>query len=114
VDLPLTRKLRPEADSDEALGPRPFATLLVISLIWAFVYLVLQDENGYFARTVEQVESPWLQLTALNVPLHLALTVVMALCSASRHRLALKAGLVLGVVNVTLIAAHVVLSIATA
>jgi hypothetical protein len=112
--MPLTRKQRTGTDPDEALGPRPFAPLLVISLVWAFVYLVVQDENGYFARTVEQVESPWLQMTALNVPLHLTLTVVMFLCSASRDRLALKAGLVLGVVNVALIAAHVVLSIATA
>jgi hypothetical protein len=112
--MPLTRKLRSAPDPDEALGPRPFQALLVISLIWAFVYLVVQDQDGYFARTVEQVESPWLQLTALNLPLHLALTVVMVLCSASRQRLALKAGLVLGLINVTLIAAHVALSIATA
>ena len=83
-------------------------------LVWAFVYLVLQGPDGFFARTVDHVDALWLKATFLNVPLQLVLALVVLGCAASRSDRQHGLGLALAVLNAVLIAGHVVLSFATA
>jgi hypothetical protein len=88
--------------------------LSLFFLGWAVLYLFLQGQDGFFARTVEQVDGAWLRWTVLNVPLHLALTVVVLGCAAARRRWIQRAGVAVASANAGLILAHIVLSFATA
>ena len=83
-------------------------------LVWTFVYMTLQGPEGFFARTADLVDVNWVKLSFLNVPVHLVLTFVVAVCAGSARPGVLRLGLWLGGVNVVLIAGHVVLSIVTA
>ena len=52
-------------------------------LAWLFVYMVLQDQDGFFARTVDRVDLTWVKLLFLNVPLQILLTLVITVCAGS-------------------------------
>ena len=99
--------------ADDALD-RALQRLTLACLGWMFVYLVLQGQDGFFATTVERVDVLWVQATFLDVPLQIALTLVMALCAGSSRRWTTVLGVATGAVNMALIAGHVVLSFATA
>lgn len=101
--------------SDEVPAPRRALRLLVRGfLVWVFVYLTLQGQDGYFARTADHVDSLWLKLSFLNVPVHLVLTFATVVCAESERPGVWRLGLWIGGVNAVLILGHVALSIATA
>ncbi len=43
-------------------------------LAWLFVYMTLQGQDGFFARTVDRIEALWVKLIFLNIPLQILLT----------------------------------------
>lgn len=83
-------------------------------LVWIFVCVTLQGQDGFWAKTVDRVEAGWIKFSFLNLPLHLALTLVVSVCAASVRVGVLRIGLWAGVVNCVLIGGHVVLSVVTA
>ncbi len=94
---------------------RPMLRTMVASfLAWAFIYLVLQGQNGFFAITVDRVDSVLVKLTVLNFPLHLALMLAVFGCAGARSQRFQNLGLALGAVNTLLILSHVVISTVTA
>ena len=102
--------LRGELGRERAI----LARMNVGFLAWIVVYLFLQGQNGFFAITVDRIDALWLELTVLNIPLHLALTIVVLGCTNTPSGRLHRVGLALGAVNAVLIAAHVALSVATA
>jgi len=83
-------------------------------LAWLLLYLWKQGTDGFFARTVDQIESGWIKLVFLNIPLQILLALVTAACASSEKRAALSAGVWVGALNGTLVLVHVILSVATA
>ena len=79
-------------------------------LVWFFVYLFIQEEDGVFARTVDLVESPWLVWTFLNVPLQLGITLAIVGCLATRRQTWQRLGVGLSVLNTVLVVGHWVLA----
>ena len=89
--------------------------MVVVCLAWAAFYLVLQGQDGVLARTVDRVDALLLRATFLNVPLQLALTVVACFGLGRRAPpTATRIGLVLGGLNLLLIAGHVLVTVLTA
>jgi hypothetical protein len=97
-------------------SPRRVAVdwLLRAALTWLGIYLVEQGMNGFFARTVDVIDTLWVKLVFLNIPLQVLLAVVTLAASRSTRPGALKVGLYAGVANAVLILVHIVLSVATA
>jgi len=85
---------------------------------WLFVYMLIgrfaQGEGGFFGRTADRVDSPWLQWLFLNIPLQFLLTLVVMSCASSARPGLLKAGIWVGVCNGILVVGHVILSVVTA
>ncbi len=104
----------PVADS---LSPSPRREALrrmsTFFLAWAFVYLVLQGQDGFFARTVDEIDVLWVQLLFLNLPLQLVLALAVGGAALSNRERVQSVGLWVAGLNTILIAGHVVLSIAT-
>lgn len=97
-----------ERDADER-ARRQLLTMLRLGIAWALVYLVLQEPNGWFARTAERVDLRVLTWTVFNVPLHLVLLVAASLFVTAGGR-SLRVGLWIGRSVVLLVVAHVVIS----
>lgn len=81
---------------------------------WFCVYLLLQGQNGFFARTVERVHAEWLALLFLNVPLQIALAFVTWIGGSLGRTSGLRLALGAGALNTALITIHVISSFATA
>ncbi len=84
---------------------------------WFLVYMVTgayamtQKQTSFFAATVDHVDSLWIKLLFLNIPLQ----IVLALSAILLHK-SPKIGLrnvctVIAVVNTVLIALHIMISI---
>ena len=111
---PPTAALRPRPATRDVEPRAALRWAIRAFLAWFLVYLVLQGQDGYFAITVDRVESLWVKLTFLNVPLQLALSLAAIACASSARPRALRTGLALAALNGLLIAGHVALSVATA
>lgn len=83
-------------------------------LAWLFVYMVLQGQDGFFARTVDCIDALWVKLLFLNIPLQILLTLVTTVCARSERQTVLRTGLWVGALNVVLVLVHILLSVATA
>jgi len=85
---------------------------------WLFVYMLLgrwlQGEGGFFGRTADRVDSPWLLWTFLNIPLQFLLTLAVMYCAASKRERVQTAGIWIGSCNGILVIGHIVLSVITA
>ena len=88
--------------------------LLRVALAWLGFYLLEQGINGFFARTVDAIDTPWVKFIFLNLPLQILLATLTLVASRSTRAGALKVGLFLGTLNGVLILVHIVLSIASA
>ena len=65
---------------ETAGGARPREEMVLLGflrgfLIWFVVYMVLQGQDGFFAVTVDRVQSVWVKLIFLNIPVQLILTI---------------------------------------
>ncbi|MHC5209904.1 MAG: hypothetical protein ACYTG2_04205 [Planctomycetota bacterium] len=83
-------------------------------IAWLFVYMVLQGQDGYFARTVDRISAGWVTLLFLNIPLQILLTLVTSGCAGSERPAVLRMGLWVGATNGVFILVHIILSVATA
>ena len=83
-------------------------------LAWIFVYLLVQGQDGFFARTVDRIEALWVKLIFLNIPVQVLLTLAANVCAGSERPAALRVGLCLAALNALLISVHIILSVATA
>ena len=84
-------------------------------LVWFVVYMFLQGPDGFFAITADRVQSTWVKLVFLNIPLQLILTIIASFgltkgYSPVRTRFAL----VVAIINAVLIIGHIGLSLMTA
>ena len=66
---------------ETAGGARPREEMVLLGflrgfLIWFVVYMVLQGQDGFFAVTVDRVQSVWVKLIFLNIPVQLILTII--------------------------------------
>lgn len=84
-------------------------------LVWFVVYMVLQGQDGFFAITVDRVQSVWLKLIFLNIPIQLILTIIASFGLTKGHTPArVRFGLAIAIVNSVSILGHIGLSIFTA
>ena len=85
---------------------------------WLFVYMLIgrgmQGDGGFFARTVDRIDSPRLLWTFLNIPLQFLLTLAVMYCASCKQRRVLTAGIWIASCNGILIAGHITLSVITA
>ena len=88
--------------------------MIPVFFAWIFVYMFVQGNNGFFARTVDVIDATWVKLVFLNIPLHLLLLGVMSVCASYDRPAVVKAGLWAGALNAVLVLGHVILSVATA
>ncbi len=97
----------------EASSPSRVAThwMLRAVLGWFFLYMILQGQDGFFARTIDRVEPSWLQLVFLNIPLQAFLALLSASLYSPDMPRASRLALVLASVNCALVLGHVVLSV---
>lgn len=108
----LTDSVALAADAERAR--RCLRPLLTALAVWFVAYLVVQGPDGYFAITADRIDSAWVAFTVLNIPLHLALTAVAGALALVPHGRGLRAACLVAATALTLAAAHVVLSVATA
>lgn len=84
-------------------------------LLWFVVYIYSQEQNGFFAVTVDRVQSVWVQLIFLNIPLQLFLTIISGF-GLTRGRFPTRTRLCLAVamINAVSILGHIGISFFTA
>ena len=84
-------------------------------LVWFVVYIFLQGQDGFFAVTVDNVQSVSLKLIFLNIPIQLILTIIASFGLSKGHSPArARFGLAIALVNSVSILGHIGLSIFTA
>ncbi len=84
-------------------------------LVWFVLYMLLQGQDGFFAITVDRVQSAWVKIIFLNIPVQLILTIIASYgLTKGKSPVRTRFGLVIAIVNSLLIMVHVVLSIMTA
>lgn len=84
-------------------------------LAWFVVYMSLQGMNGFFASTVDRVQTTWVQLVFLNIPLQLFLAFIASWgLTKNRSPSITRFALAVAVVNALLIVVHIGLSVMTA
>ena len=84
-------------------------------LVWFVVYMFLQGQNGFFAVTIDRVQSTWVQLLFLNIPVQLILTIIASFGLTKGQSPAMtRFGLAIAIVNAVLIVGHIGLSMMTA
>ena len=84
-------------------------------LVWFLVYIFLQGQDGFFAVTVERVQSTWVQLIFLNIPVQLILTIIASYgLTKGQSPARTRFGLGVAIVNAVLIIVHIGLSVMTA
>ena len=109
-----------EARTENSNGFRSREELILLWLIrgflvWFVLYMFLQGQDGYFAITVDRVQSAWVKLIFLNIPVQLILTIIASYgLTKGESPARTRFGLVIAIVNSLLIMVHVVLSIMTA
>ena len=109
-----------EARAENSNGYRSSEEMILLwlvrgSLVWFVVYMLLQGQDGFFAITVDRVQSAWVKLIFLNIPVQLILTIIASYgLTKGQSPAKTRFGLVIAMVNSLLIVAHIVLSIMTA
>lgn len=84
-------------------------------LVWFVVYMLLQGQDGFFAVTIDRVQSTWLQLLFLNIPVQLILTIIASFgLTKGKSPARTRFGLAIAIVNAVLIVGHIGLSMMTA
>ena len=84
-------------------------------LVWFVVYMFLQGQDGFFAVTIERVQSTWMKLLFLNIPVQLILTIIASFGLTKGHSpTRTRFGLAIAIVNAVLIIVHIGLSTMTA
>ena len=84
-------------------------------LVWFFVYMFLQGQDGFFAVTIDRVQATWVKLLFLNIPVQLILTIIASYGLAKGQSPArTRFGLAIAIVNAVLIVGHIGLSVMTA
>lgn len=106
------RKVVGASDPRQSGRPTALDRLLQLFLIWLLVYLIAQGQDGALARTADVVDTHWMRLTFLNIPLQMALTLLTALGASSRSSATRGLAWAAAVVNLVLVLGHVVLSAA--
>lgn len=83
-------------------------------MVWILFYIFYQGQDGFFAVTVDRVQTTWLKLVFLNIPLQLVLAIIASwgLTDSASVR-TVRFGLAVATVNTVLIVAHIAISIAT-
>jgi hypothetical protein len=74
----------------------------------------LSSGEGSLARTVDAVDARWLQLTVLNIPLQMALTLLTAVGASSGSALTRALGWIAALLETVLLIGHIVLWLTTA
>ncbi len=83
-------------------------------MVWIFFYIFFQGQNGFFAVTLDRVESAWIRFVILNIPLHIALALVSSWGLENKASVAaVRFGLIVAIINTILILAHIAVSVAT-
>ena len=91
--------------------------LTKVWLVWFAAYLVLgvranmSGGTSFLAATVDHVDSLWVMLIFLNIPLQIVLALIASIFSRSPNSGSRRIGLGIAAVNTTLILVHLVLSI---
>ncbi len=105
---------------ETAGGARPREEMVLLGflrgfLIWFVVYMVLQGQDGFFAVTVDRVQSVWVKLIFLNIPVQLILTIIASFgLTQGKSPARTRFGLAVAIVNAILIIVHIGLSVLTA
>ena len=86
-------------------------------LAWFCVYMVsgsyamMQNRTSFFAGTLDHVESLWIKLVFLNIPLQIVLALVSSQLDKSSQVGMRKVGAVVAMINTGLIVLHILISI---
>jgi hypothetical protein len=109
-----------EARAENSNGSRSREEMILLGFVrgflaWFVVYMLLQGQDGFFAVTIDRVQSTWVSLLFLNIPVQLILTIIASYGltkgpSPARTRF----GLAVAIVNAVLIIVHIGLSMMTA
>jgi hypothetical protein len=84
-------------------------------MVWIFFYMFFQGQNGFFAVTLDRVESAWIMFVILNIPLQIALALLSSCGLEDKASVAaVRFGLIVAIINTILILAHIAVSVATA
>ena len=114
------RRINNEARGGNSNGSRSREEMILLGFVrgflaWFVVYMLLQGQDGFFAVTIDRVQSTWVSLLFLNIPVQLILTIIASYGltkgpSPARTRF----GLAVAIVNAVLIIVHIGLSMMTA
>ena len=86
-------------------------------LAWFCVYMVsgayamMQNRTSFFAGTLDHVESLWIKLVFLNIPLQIVLALVSSQLDKSSQIGMRKVGAVVAMINTGLIVLHILISV---
>ena len=84
-------------------------------LVWFVVYMFLQGQDGFFAVTIDRVQSTSVKLLFLNIPVQLILTIIASYgLTKGQSPARTRFGLAVAMVNAVLIIGHIGLSVMTA
>ncbi len=84
---------------------------------WFVAYMLLgarammARETSFLAATVDHVDSLWVQLIFLNIPLQIVLALTAVICSRSLKLGRRRIGLGVAAVNTTLVLVHLALAL---
>jgi hypothetical protein len=87
-------------------------------LAWFCIYMatgafaMMQNRTGFFADALDHVQSIWVKLVFLNIPLQIVLALIANQLNRSHTTGARKTGNAVAVINTVLIVVHIVISIA--
>jgi hypothetical protein len=101
--------------SDEN-GKSVVSRLTNVWLAWFCVYMVsgayamMQNRTSFFAGTLDHVESLWIKLVFLNIPLQIVLALVSSQLDKSSQVGMRKVGAVVAMINTGLIVLHILIS----
>ncbi len=99
--------------NDKSVVPR----LTNAWLAWFCVYMVsgayamMQNRTSFFAGTLDHVESLWIKLVFLNIPLQIVLALVAFQLDKSSQIGKRKVGAVVAMINTGLIVLHILISV---
>jgi hypothetical protein len=102
--------------SDEN-GKSVVARLNNVWLAWFCVYMVtgayamMQNRTSFFAGTLDYIESLWIKLFFLNIPLQIVLALVAFQLNKSSQIGMRKVGAVVAMINTGLIVLHILISV---
>ena len=74
-------------------------------------YAMMQNRTSFFAGTLDHVESLWIKLVFLNIPLQIVLALVSSQLDKSSQVGMRKVGAVVAMINTGLIVLHILISI---